>query len=214
MRCFILFGKNRLQIMDQKSEFNHKTKRKSPDLNRGMLRASDSFYHSAELSSFPDMVSARTLADHVPCSRPDSSCSLRHLCSPNNARSSDCSHSLASSYLIACSGSDTESCQKDLLYRTLGPVFFGRKQAADLAELADFFRRKYDIDVTGDFFEGDDHYEEYQEARQAISEGMTIYGGSISFDNCILADLADMVWDDMEREGKEKFRRINTLLEE
>ena len=115
-------------------------------------------------------------------------------------------------YLIALG--DPEAFQKDLLYKILGPVFFGRKQAENTAELAALFLKEYGIDLTGVFFEGDEHYEEYQEACQALAEGMSIYRGSISFDNCILADLADTVWGTMEKEGKQHFRRINTLLEE
>ena len=39
--------------------------------------------------------------------------------------------------------------------------------------------------------EGDEHYEEYLEAQQAIAEGMSIYGGEIAFDDSVLAELAE-----------------------
>lgn len=133
-------------------------------------------------------------------------------CSASEQHSSQASPCPGSSYLIA--HSNPESFQKDLLYKILGPVFFGQKQAENLSELAALFLQKYGIDVTSDFLEGDEHYEEYQEACQAIAEGMCIYSGSISFDNCILAELADAVWGSMEKEEQQNFRRINTLLEE
>lgn len=119
----------------------------------------------------------------------------------------------ASAYLIASDELEEEQ-QKELLYELLGPVFFGRKDAADEAELAGLFARLYGIDVDGDFLEGDAHYEEYQEARQAIAEGMSIYGGEIEFEETGLARLAERVWEDLERLRAGGFRRINTMLEE
>ncbi len=103
--------------------------------------------------------------------------------------------------------------QKELLYEVLGPVFFGEKEAESEEELAAFFREQYGIDVRNDFYEGDEHYEEYREAQQAIAEGLSIYGGRISFGNETLADLAEQIWEDMEEDGG-GFRRINTMLEE
>lgn len=119
----------------------------------------------------------------------------------------------ASGYLIA-KGDDTEEEQKELLYRVLGPVFFGRKAAGNLAELTELFREKYGIDVRKDFYEGDEHYEEYYEARQAIREGLSIYDGAIPFQESGLAELAEQVWGSMEEDENGKFRRINTMLEE
>lgn len=118
-----------------------------------------------------------------------------------------------STFLIA-RGERTEEQQKELLYRLLGPVFFGEKQAENLYELVDLFRERYGIDVRGDFCEGDEHYEEYLEAQQAIAEGMSIYGGAIAFEDCVLAELAEQVWERMEEEESVRFRRINTMLEE
>lgn len=118
-----------------------------------------------------------------------------------------------SSYLIAREDIESER-QKELLYQALGPVFFGRKQAGSEAELEQLFSRKYGIDVHNDFYEGDEHYEEYREASQAIAEGMSIYGGEIEFEDDALANLADRIWRDMERENCGRFRRINTMLEE
>ena len=117
----------------------------------------------------------------------------------------------SSRYLLA-ENSEAEKRQKELLYEVLGPVFFGEKEAGSEEELAAFFREQYGIDVRNDFYEGDDHYEEYREAQQAIAEGLSIYGGSIAFEEGMLADLAEQIWEDME-EGK-GFRRINTMLEE
>ena len=119
----------------------------------------------------------------------------------------------SSGYLIA-RDEGTREAQKELLYRVLGPVFFGKRAAGNLAELAELFREKYGIDVLEDFCEGDEHYEEYREAQQAISEGLSIYDGKIPFRECGVAELADQVWGSMEEDGKEKFRRINTMLEE
>ena len=52
------------------------------------------------------------------------------------------------------------------------------------------------------------------EAGQAIAEGMSIYGGEIAFDDSVLAELAERVWDIMEEKDRKGFRRINTMLEE
>lgn len=104
--------------------------------------------------------------------------------------------------------------QKELLYEVLGSVFFGKKEAGSEEELAAFFREQYGIDVRNDFYEGDEHYEEYREAQQAIAEGMSIYGGSIAFEEESLAELAEQIWKDMEEEEGKGFRRINTMLEE
>ena len=81
-------------------------------------------------------------------------------------------------------------------------------------ELDAFYLSRYGIDVKRDFCEGDDHYEEYQEAVQAIAEGMTVYGGEIVFEDGMLAELAEEVWERMETGEKKGFRRINTMLEE
>lgn len=118
-----------------------------------------------------------------------------------------------SEYLIACRESTKEE-QKELLYRILGPVFFGKKAARTDAELIRLFQEKYGIDVVNDFYEGDDHYEEYLEAQNAIAEGYSIYGGSITFADGGVADLAEQIWGRMEQEKKHEFRRINTMLEE
>lgn len=117
----------------------------------------------------------------------------------------------ASAYLIARTDQE-EQQQKELLYRVLGPVFFGKKEAESKEELASLFRLRYGIDVAHDFYEGDEHYEEFQEAQQAIAEGMTIYGGEIAFQECAMAELAETIWKDLEEKGG--FRRINTMLEE
>ena len=119
----------------------------------------------------------------------------------------------SSSYLIACDETDRER-QKELLYKVMGPVFFGQKAAENDSELAELFRSRYGIDVQRDFYEGDEHYEEYLEAQQAIAEGMSIYGGEIAFDDSVLAELAERVWDIMEEKDRQGFRRINTMLEE
>ncbi|MCC8067363.1 MAG: hypothetical protein LIO94_09735 [Clostridiales bacterium] len=120
----------------------------------------------------------------------------------------------ASSYLVACDAAELMEYQKQLLYDVLGPVFFGQKQAGSREELAELFQSRYGIDVQKDFCEGDEHYEEYWEAQQAIAEGMSIYGGKISFDDSILAELAGTIWEDLEKWDKHRFRRINTMLEE
>ena len=86
----------------------------------------------------------------------------------------------SSSYLIACDETERER-QKELLYKVMGPVFFGQKAAENDSELAELFRSRYGIDVQRDFYEGDEHYEEYLEAQQAIAEGMSIYGGEIAW---------------------------------
>lgn len=119
----------------------------------------------------------------------------------------------ASRYLIA-RDEQQEERRKELLYRVLGPVFFGRKEAESWQELRELFQRRYGIDVDSDFFEGDEHYEEYVEAQQAIAEGMAIYSGSISFDEETLAEYAEQLWDDLEQMDQNRFRRINTMLEE
>ncbi len=119
---------------------------------------------------------------------------------------------VTSSYLIAQVPS--EDIQKEILFRILGPVFFGQEQASDSDELAELFRDRYGINVDGDFIEGDEHYDEYIEAQQALAEGMHIYSGSIPFESCVLAELADVIWAGMEQTEKDGFRRINTLLEE
>ena len=80
--------------------------------------------------------------------------------------------------------------------------------------MAAFFDEQYGIDVRGDFCEGDEHYEDYREAQQAIAEGMVVYEGSIEFDENVLAELAEQLWDRMEQQRKSSFRKINTLLEE
>ena len=118
-----------------------------------------------------------------------------------------------SSYFLLAEGDQTAQRQKDLLYEVLGPVFFGEKEAESEEELAAFFREQYGIDVQNDFYEGDDHYDEYLEAQQAIAEGLSIYGGEIAFEDETLAEFAEQIWEDMEEEGK-GFRRINTMLEE
>ena len=119
----------------------------------------------------------------------------------------------SSSYLIACDETERER-QKELLYKVMGPIFFGQKAAENDSELAELFRSRYGIDVQRDFYEGDEHYEEYLEAQQAIAEGMSIYGGEIAFDDSVLAELAERVWDIMEEKDRQGFRRINTMLEE
>lgn len=118
----------------------------------------------------------------------------------------------ASTYLIA--RNDEEEWQKELLYQVLGPVFFGKKEAADERGLAALFRARYGIDVGSDFYEGDEHFEEYQEAQQAIADGMSIYSGAIVFEDSVLAEYAEKIWDDLEKGDKNRFRRINTMLEE
>lgn len=117
----------------------------------------------------------------------------------------------ASSYLIACDR-NTERRRQELLYEVLGPVFFGRREAASETELAELFVARYGIDVYHDFCDGDEHYEEYLEAQQAIAEGLCIYGGEIVFTDSAMAELAERIWRDMEERGG--FRRINTMLEE
>ncbi len=119
----------------------------------------------------------------------------------------------SSMYLIA-KGDQLSERQKELLCEVLGPVFFGEKEAGSEEELAAFFREQYGIDVRNDFYEGDEHYEEYREAQQAIAEGLSIYGGRITFEDGTLAELAERLWKDMETEKGQGFRRINTMLEE
>lgn len=119
----------------------------------------------------------------------------------------------SSSYLIACDEKERER-QKELLYKVMGPIFFGQKAAENDEELTELFRIRYGIDVRRDFYEGDEHYEEYLEAQRAIAEGMSIYGGEIAFEDSVLADLADRVWKVMEEKDRQGFRRINTMLEE
>lgn len=119
----------------------------------------------------------------------------------------------ASRYLIAREDRQ-EEWRKELLYQILGPVFFGKKEAESWQELAELFRRRYGIDVEHDFYEGDEHYEEYLEARQAIAEGMSIYSGSIAFEEDKLAEYAEKLWENLEETENGKFRRINTMLEE
>lgn len=118
-----------------------------------------------------------------------------------------------SGYLIAQNEQEIRR-QQQLLYEVLGPVFFGKEQAANQEELDVLFYRQYGVDVQNDFFEGDEHYEEYQEACQAIAEGMTIFSGEIAFEDSALAALAEQIWEDMEEKGNGGFRRINTMLEE
>lgn len=119
----------------------------------------------------------------------------------------------SSPYLIACDEEEQER-RKEFLYEVLGPVFFGEKEAANTEELKRLFQKKYGIDVQNDFVEGDEHYEEYLEAQQAIAEGMSIYGGEICFGDSTLAELAEQVWAWMEEKDRSGFRRINTMLEE
>ncbi len=119
-----------------------------------------------------------------------------------------------SSYLVACEESGLMEYQKQLLYDVLGPIFFGKKQAESREELAELFRVRYGIDVQKDFCEGDEHYDEYREAQQAIAEGMSIYGGQIAFGDSVLAELAGTIWENLEQQKMHKFRRINTMLEE
>ena len=118
-----------------------------------------------------------------------------------------------SGYLIARRDAAEEE-EKELLYKILGPVFFGKRAAKTDEELIQLFREKYGIDVRNDFYEGDEHFDEYMEAQNAIAEGYSIYGGSILFDDGGVADLAEQVWGHMEQEKKYGFRRINTMLEE
>ena len=119
-----------------------------------------------------------------------------------------------SSYYLLARDDQTSERQKDLLYEVLGPVFFGKKEAESEEELAAFFRERYGIDVRNDFYEGDEHYDEYLEAQQAIAEGMSIYGGKIAFEDEAMAEFAEQIWEDMEAEDEKGFRRINTMLEE
>ena len=118
----------------------------------------------------------------------------------------------SSAYLIASAGNRKEH-QQELLYEVLGPVFFGRRQAENQEELQQLFKSRYGIDVTHDFYEGDEHYEEYLEAQQAIADGMSIYTGEIAFEESMLARLAEHIWREMEKKDKQ-FRRINTALDE
>ncbi len=118
-----------------------------------------------------------------------------------------------SAFLVAQDEAVREQ-QKELLYEMLGPVFFGEKQADSEPELEQLFGDRYGIDVKHDFYEGDDHYEEYLEAQQAIAEGMSIYGGRIGFSDNALAELAEQLWESMEKKNGGRFRRINTMLEE
>lgn len=122
-------------------------------------------------------------------------------------------HVPSSAYLIAKTDQESERL-KELLYEALEPVFFGTKEAGSEEELAAFFRHRYGIDVYDDFYEGDEHYEEYLEAQQAIAEGMSIYEGRITFEDGILAELAEQIWENMEVSDRKGFRRINTMLEE
>ncbi|MCD8021735.1 MAG: hypothetical protein LUF30_01670 [Lachnospiraceae bacterium] len=136
-------------------------------------------------------------------------------CSGSDAKDGMDEKSVPSSdYLVACEEGELIEYQKQLLFDVLGPVFFGEKQAGSREELADLFWERYGIDVRKDFCEGDEHYEEYREAQQAIAEGMSIYGGRISFGDCVLAELAGTIWEDLEKQDKYRFRRINTMLEE
>jgi hypothetical protein len=125
----------------------------------------------------------------------------------------ECKDETGSTYLIAEDDQDTGR-RKELLYEVLGPVFFGNQSANSEAELAELFARRYGIDVSRDFMEGDEHYEEYCEARQAISEGLSIYAGEIVFDDTAMAELADRLWNELEQKNGGRFRRINTMLEE
>ena len=119
----------------------------------------------------------------------------------------------SSRFLIARDESDRQR-QMEVLCEVLGPVFFGEKRAETEQELEQYFIQNYSIDVKHDFYEGDEHYDEYIEAQQAIAEGMSIYGGSIAFEDSALAKLADRIWQDMEDREDGGFRRINTALEE
>lgn len=120
----------------------------------------------------------------------------------------------ASDYLVACEEGELIEYQKQLLFDVLGPVFFGKKQAGNREELAQLFCARYGIDVQKDFCEGDEHFEEFREAQEAIAEGLCIYGGQIAFGDCVLAEIAGTIWEDLEKLDKHKFRRINTMLEE
>lgn len=134
------------------------------------------------------------------------------LCGKMSLLQTDCGdHS--SVYLLARDEQEEER-RKELLYRVLGPVFFGKKEAESWQELRELFRRHYGIEVDQDFYEGDEHYEEYLEAQQAIAEGMAIYSGRISFDETAMAECAETIWDNLEQSDRNRFRRINTLLEE
>lgn len=119
----------------------------------------------------------------------------------------------ASSYLIA-RDETAEEQRRRLLCDVLGPVFFGERAAGTYEELDALFAKRYGIDVRSDFCEGDEHYEEYQEAHQAIAEGLAIYGGAISFGDGALARLAEQIWQSVEEQEKGHFKRINTMLEE
>lgn len=119
-----------------------------------------------------------------------------------------------SDYLVACEEGELIEYQKQLLFDVLGPVFFGKKQAGNREELAQLFCVRYGIDVQKDFCEGDEHFEEFREAQEAIAEGLCIYGGQIAFGDCVLAEIAGTIWEDLEKQDKHKFRRINTMLEE
>lgn len=119
----------------------------------------------------------------------------------------------ASSYLIARDEVEEEQ-RRRLLCDVLGPVFFGERAAGTYEELDALFAKRYGIDVRSDFCEGDEHYEEYQEAHQAIAEGLAIYGGAISFGDGALARLAEQIWQSVEEQEKGHFKRINTMLEE
>lgn len=119
----------------------------------------------------------------------------------------------ASSYLIARDEAAEEQ-RRRLLCDMLGPVFFGEREAGTYEELDALFAKRYGIDVRSDFCEGDEHYEEYQEAHQAIAEGLAIYGGAISFGDGALARLAEQLWQNVEEQEKGHFKRINTMLEE
>lgn len=69
----------------------------------------------------------------------------------------------SSRFLIARDESDRQR-QMEVLCEVLGPVFFGEKRAETEQELEQYFIQNYSIDVKHDFYEGDEHYDEYIEA--------------------------------------------------
>ncbi len=120
----------------------------------------------------------------------------------------------SSGFLVACKDGEQSEMKRQLLLDVLSPVFFGEKRACTMEELEALFLDTYGIHVREDFCEGDDHYEEFLEAQQAIREGLSIYEGRIAFGDDVLADLAGTIWELFESQEGESFRRINTMLEE
>ena len=107
-------------------------------------------------------------------------------------------NSSSSSFIIARKNGLTEK-QKESIIEFVENEMLGEKIASTKEELDAYFEERYYTKVTDEDFKNEYYYNKYLKALEAIEKGLTIYGGSVSFEcDASQADLLIPLWDKLE----------------